>query len=317
MWWALACAPVPSDAVDSNPEDSADSADSVDSAATGTWLDQAWVPYLELPPDRGLEFELDEDFFLDQTSVPAVWIRDDGVRLLFTDMGNWGKVSYLDAADGVSFEGQPTQLVEAGDCGNNLVDVGVVYTDDAVHLVVEAKLDLGRRFCVLDAESLEPLATFTGSDTDAENISVPEVLRHRDGHQLLYYLGDLGNGGGGGDSVRLATSDDGVTFTPTVTESMLPSHDTDPFPVWLQGGGVRLYHTHPVWNGVIAATDSPDAVTFEDTVEIGLDPMGTREKWLDPVVLHLPDDRVVVYFTRIVEGDGIESVGIGRAWEVR
>jgi len=101
---------------------------------------------------------------------------------------------------------------------------------------------------------------------------------------------------------------------------------TDPFPIHLEpsakggDGGVRLYHTHTVMDGRIMASDSPDGLAFalrEDFT--GLDPgdHDLPDRWLDPVVLHLPDGRIVAYFTRIVfDGTQVTSAAIGRAWAV-
>ncbi len=221
----------------------------------------------------------------------------------------------------------PQALVEAEDldgaCGQHLVDAAVVYTDEGGYrLLVEGLDEYERRFCALSSADgvlwTNEGVAWSGTELDENNISVPEILRHRDGHWLLYYLGDLGGGGGGGDNIRLAASGDGVTWSSRVAEGMLPAHDTDPFPVWLTGGGVRLYHTHPVMLGLIGASDSADGESFESTTDVaGLDPSATHpeELWLDPVVLRLPDDRIVAYFTR-TQPDGGQAVGVGRAWAV-
>ncbi|MCP4805074.1 MAG: hypothetical protein GY913_22445 [Proteobacteria bacterium] len=315
------------------PDSAADSSDSSDSSADSVvegpaWHDQTWVSWLELPAERGLAFELDEDFFVEDTSVPSLLITDAGLKLLLTNMNEWGGISALSSSDGVTWSQTPEMLVTADDaggaCGRYLVDVAVVYQDDGYGLIVEGLDEPDRRFCALsssDGETWEDQGVaWVGTELDEGSISVPEVLRHRDGHWLLYYLGDLGDGIGGGDNIRLATSEDGLVWDSRVAEGMLPSHDTDPFPVWLTGGGVRLYHTHPVSEGLVAATDSVDGESFESSVLVtGLDPRDEHdgEKWLDPVVVHLPDGRIVAYFTRIRSGGGsIQSVGVGRAWAV-
>ncbi len=270
---------------------------------------------------------MDQDFALEWVTVPSLLVSEDGYRLFATDMENWGKISTARSEDGLVWSGLE-ELLAGSDldeaCGEYLVDAAVVYLDDGgFRLLAEALDDIKRRLCSASSDDghvwvAEEGVRWSGTDQDADQTSVPEVLRQRDGSWLLYYLGDLGSTLGKGDGVRVAQSWDGWEWSPLVQENVLDRHDTDPFPVHLEGGGVRVYHTHPVNMGRLAYSETGDGINFGEATYLqglGEGDEPAEERWMDPVVLRLPDDRIVMYMTRmILKGEEIAWCALGRAW---
>ena len=294
------------------------------------WWSQSWVQHLTLPAGSGMSWELDPSFELLNFTVPTVLVlQEGGYRMFATDMTNWGSISMLRSDDGVSWGDAAEVVLQPGDfsqCGDHLLDAAVIYLDDGSYrLLVEGSDDLERWFCSAlstdgDTWQAEEGRRWEGGEADSGTVSVPEVLRQRDGRWQLFYLGDMGNVSGFGDGVRIAVSQDGWSFAEEVPYNALPQHDTDPFPVFLDDGSTRLVHTHPVTMGRLAASGSSDGWTFQEPVY--LDGLGegdgaADEKYLDPVVLRLPDQRSVAYFTRIIDtGDEVQYAAVGRAWAV-
>ena len=170
------------------------------------------------------------------------------------------------------------------------------------------------------------------SEDDGGLPSVPSSLHLSDWSALIYYMGDIYSevGGLAGNGIRVARrwADDDFA-SPWITSNILPSNQLDPMPVYLEGGGVRLYHTSTLQppdqpeahlGPAPGYTDSADAANFDPPQRIiggsgnCLDPSG-GECLLDPAFLRLDDGTLVLYFTWLDGvGSGDWSLGIGRAF---
>jgi hypothetical protein len=294
---------------------------------------QPWVAAHTLPASRGLVFERDLSFEYEGATVPTIVVTPDGYEMLMTWMEDRGSLYRSHSADGLTWETSPTPILTPDDfggaCGIELLDAAVLYLDDGSYrLIVECSLNVEGSVRIFGAATstdgqtwvAEPSWTWEGTANDFGTISVPEVLRTYEGDWLLYYLGDMAGNAGPelGDGVRVAqSSDEGATWVSLADTNQLAAHDTDPFPVHLDDGSVRLYHTHPVMWGRLGTSLSTDGISF--TLDGPLQGLGVEQKdqemWLDPVVLRLPDDRIVIYTTRLVEdGSEVGRPTIGRAF---
>ena len=334
------------------PGDSAQVADSADSAEPGEPMlvppEGFWQGrFFTIPAERGRSFELDEDFYLEGYTVPQLAVLADGsFVMLATRMdvptGRW----FLTSADALTWTAAEGPLMLPDDfemdCGNRLEDGAFhVLSDGRYRVYLEGtQLDqekdqtLWRAWCQAESDGdldFEPLDTYAymGSKEDGGMPSVPGTLLRSEWSLLVYYVGDLYGADEGSNGVRIATWEGGTRLTPWVTSNVLADGQIDPLPVYLEGGGLRLYHTStqndPETGDALGPgpgfADSPDGVTFGELARVLL-PEGhcTRpdggECFLDPTLVRLDDGRIVLYFTSL-EGnaeDGITRRGIGRAF---
>lgn len=294
-----------------------------------SWL--AVADTFTVPPERGLLWERDADFRLEDYSVPHVYVRADGTYvMLVTNMNDYEGRYALTSADGIDWveEDAPLFLPSdfGGTCGNRLPDAAMLYRPDGsfrllvegLSLDEESREEVWRVFCQADStdgQTFTPLETvlFTGHGDDVAP-SVPSYLLREDGSAFLYYVAAAQEIEGSHGGIRLLeVEDDAETVNVISDANMLDDYDIDPYPVYLEGGGMRLYHTHGTAGGPGWA-DSWDGLSFEEDTQIFDNEEG--EYILDPLVLRLPDDRLVMYFTW-VEEDGLErDVKIGRAFAV-
>jgi hypothetical protein len=324
------------------PGDTADTADPTDTADTGGAVplrapaDFVAAPWFTVPPDRGLAWQRDADFRIDEFTVPQLAVTADGrVHMYATNMAATGGRWHLVSDDGLSWTDAGAAFAPEDflplDCGDRLEDLAPLYRPGgALDLVVEGSYTPDprapaewRRFCRYrdaDPGPAVPDAAdfyFTGGADDNAQISVHAFVYDADWSGRMYYVGNLAQPGEG---IRVVAVDSAGTVGGSLHPgTILPDTDVDPMPVYLEGGGVRLYHTHGHGGGAGYA-DSVDGITFSN--DSGLIPHGDNdctavggECLLDPAFLHLPDDRLVLYFTRLVKNDdGSFSAWIERAF---
>jgi len=301
--------------------------------------------YHTVEPGRGLTWERDTSFQIRNFTVPSIFVRPDGTFvMLATSMlaparGRW----YLTSPDGLRWTPADGPIFAPDDfpldCGNRLEDGFLLPTrDDGYRLVLEASLldevtdqTKWRRWCQAtsaDAVGFEPLGTYLyeGSPNDGGLAAVPSPIPLNDWSTLVYYVGDLYSAASAeGDGIRIARVADGADHAePWARTNVLAQHLVDPMPVYLEGGGVRLYMTMSSHEPGIGASpgyaETDDGTTFTEPVRFlatdGPCADGVSgECLLDPVYLRLPDGRMVLYFTRLVSEPGeLTTPTIGRAF---
>lgn len=291
--------------------------------------------WFTVPADRGLVWERDPTYAIEEFTVPQMVVMADGtLRMYATNMaateGRW----VMESENGVEW-GTPTEALLPSaflplDCGDRLEDVAPHYRPGGLDLVAEGSYTPvhtepaeWRKFCLFEGADPGPPVPDTaaffyeGEAADNEQISVPSLVSLEDWSARLYYVGNLASPGEG---IRVVdVSADGAAGASLSDEAVLASTDVDPLPIYLEGGGVRLFHTHGHGGGPGYA-DSVDGITF--TRDTGLIPHEGEdctavggECLLDPAFLHLPDDRLVLYFTRLEkQANGTFTARIERAF---
>ncbi len=311
--------------------------------------------HFTVPPDRGLEWEIDPDFFIDNVTVPHIVVLGDGsFMMMATNMeqpeGRWT----LTSDDGLEWTmaDQPLFLGSdfPQDCGNRVEDGTAIYAPNGtMRLILEGTWldeETGwtdkRAWCQAssgDGLSFEPIEGYfyEGSDNDGSLPSVPSPLHLSNWSALIYYMGDIYSEVGGfehGNGIRVAhTEPDADQAEPWITDNVLPQGQMDPMPVYLEGGGMRLYHTSTEPFGGDTGppgpgpgfTEATDGRSFGEVTRIlpidgnCFEPPG-GECMLDPFFLHLDDGTLVLYYTylqvesEVGEPENWISVGIGRAF---
>ncbi|MBN1335420.1 MAG: hypothetical protein JXB39_05620 [Deltaproteobacteria bacterium] len=348
----------PHEGVDDTADDSGvqgDTGDTGDTGGTGPpRLDRAllappdgWyaASYHTVEPGRGLAWERDMAFRIENFTVPQVYVRPDGILVMLAtsmttpEAGRW----YLTSPDGLEWTPASESLLDDSDfpvnCGNRLEDGFLLPTSDhGFRLVLEGTLldeksdrTIWRRWCQAtspDAIGFTPIGDYfyEGSPNDAHVPSVPSPFLLADGSALVYYVGDLYNDASRqGNGIRIARVPDGGDHAePWASANVLPAGHVDPMPVYLEGGGLRLYHTMSSQTPEVGpgpgVAESGDASTFTPPVRLlegegnCNDPKG-GECLLDPVYLRLPDGTMLLYFTWLrSDAEGRTSFGIGRAF---
>ena len=318
-------------------------------APDGLWQ----ARHATVEPDRGLVWERDPDFYLDRMSVPHILPMPDGSFVMLATsldepQGRW----YLTSPDGLNWTMAEQALFVSGDfpadCGNRLEDGTVIHEQGGgARLILEAtqlQKTTGRTdwraWChayAADGVSFEPQEGYfyEGSEQDGGQISVPSPLHLADWSALIYYQGDLYSEVGGveeGNGVRIARVAAGsAEAEPWITSNVLPEGMLDPMPVYLEGGGVRLYHTYNVppeelspdspgpSPGYAETSDGPNLGPSTRLFEVEGNCMDTDnggECLLDPFFLRLDDGTLVLYFTWFTAEGGATGMRIGRAFAV-
>lgn len=289
------------------------------------WMWQA--RYLTVPRERGLRWELDESFVLENWTVPHIYVAPDGT---FVMMGNY-MISeenlqarhYLTSSDGLSW----TRVGEmfrpesfSNDCGWRIEDSSMWIQDpETYRFVVQATdidYDIGitnwLRFCqAVSVDGAAPIAQdgyfFLPEEDRVEN-SVPAFLSRVDSVGLFFYNRDL-RGTLGDPGIRIAQADPASgEATPYLSEALLSRRHVDPMPVYIEGGGARLYHTYgnegSTTTGIGSSELNLDATeAFDTTLHLTspgeCDKSSVGECYHDPAFLALDDGTLVIYFTAV------------------
>lgn len=322
-----------------------DTAGTTDSDSGGDDVDPLFFPpptfaasaHFTVPTDRGLKWERDEAFLLADYTVPQLWITaDGGYALMATNMLADGGRWLLTSPDGLEWTPSAAPLLTAADflpldCGERLEDGAMLYeADGSYRLIVEGtepiegdKHAAWRTWCQAtstDGLSFTPDTSsffFTGAEDDGGQISVPSLLPLADGSQLVAYVGGLYTDAEG---IRLArAAGDPWALGRVSAAQMFPDDDVDPDPVYLEGGGVRVYHTHTKQGGAGYGDLRSNYVPEQDVQLIPHTEPGCASApgdcLLDPAFVRLDDGRMVLYYTRLVaDGMGWVTAGIGRAF---
>ena len=143
----------------------------------------------------------------------------------------------------------------------------------------------------------------------------PSALPLADGSHVVYYVGDL-YGWGGIRALRLSA--DGQAVSAQIEGALLSADHVDPDPVYLQGGGLRLYLTYGLSGGAGYA-DTQDLSSFGEPAQLIANTSDCAYPGglclLDPAFLRLPDGELALYFTEVVQGEeGKQSFSIKRAF---
>lgn len=310
------------------------------------WLWQA--QHLTVAPDRGLVFEIDEDFEIVDRTVPQLYVLPDGrFGMLVTRMGSseehWARtVLYSD--DGLTWtDGEPLLWPDdfEQNCGNRLQDGAVWIQDEQTYrFVMEGFYDQAKQ----GEQPLEETFLCHGTTTDGASFelsddyfwtgeledecnSVLSALTLESGLGLFFYNGDLTRLSDEGPGIRAFTADPETLAIEVQTPApLLPWYHVDPNPLFLEGGGLRLYHT---WfaeehGGPLAGTGLGAVDLDEDLNAIGepvlvLEAIGDEQegdKPMDPTLLQLSDGRLVLYYTSFVREPGVAYARIRRAFAV-
>lgn len=289
-----------------------------------------------LPPDRGWAWEYDASFSIDQRSRPQLYIRNDGVYVMIVGLASEGKSRFAMTSDnGDAWDRSTIPFVEPElfaplNCGSQLDDAFVAYqTDGTYAMVVEGAYDPEldgdpewRQWCRAtsdDGETFWPDVdgyVFSGGEADGGHPADAGTVQLSDYSVLAYYDSRATDNAGG---VRAALSGvSAASFETLDVGDVLNAPAVEATPVYLEGGGLRVYYTRNDDGGIGVAdlldgvNPSGDALALANA---GADCSALyAECYRDPVVLRLPDDRLVLYFTRVMlENDGY-SYAIQRAW---
>ncbi len=315
---------------------------------TGGAAPPDWALLSSVPNDRGFTWERDQDFILDDRSVPTVAMMAPGdFRMYATDMGDMGRIYQWRSPDGLSWvqDAEPLFTVDmfAEDCGDDFLDTAVIYLPDGrVRIMLEGfnlsgtirdDEDVSTICSAVTADgedwTLEgPGEVFQADEQEAGWSSVLEVTWYPAGGQyLMYYVGG-GFGTAWDGTIHLATSSDGEHFTSDPEDWMISElGDVDPSPVWEEeGSGLRLYHTRDHPGGKLGLMRSEDGRRFEDMgflPELDAPDCGWEGTQvidesascpMDPFFIHLPSGELVLYYTVHEMVDGQTKARIARAF---
>lgn len=287
-------------------------------------------------PARGLTWELDTTFSLDNRALPEFYIRGDGTIVMLSSVVAEGKSRVaLPSADGDVWDRTNNPFISPEDfeplnCGTRLDDGFVSYEADGTYtLFVEGAYipDGGEtpdwsvwcRATSADGDSFTPDVdgyAYVGIEVDGNRPGDAGAITLSDDSSMAFYNG-VASGDPGG--VRLALRGAGEReYVSINVGDVLPAPAIEANPVYLEGGGLRLFYVAGE-NGGIAFVDAPEGLPEgEGTVAVAN--TGTdcsviyTECYRDPAYLLLPDGRMALYFTRVMlENDGY-SYAIQRAW---
>lgn len=327
------------------PDSGADTGD-VDSGdpTQGTWLPPAWddgAASFTVPADRGRAWAIDPSFRLDGFAVPHLLrTPDGGWAMLATDMRGNDRFlarSVLWSDDGATWT-EGGALLRAEDfpygCRARLEDstswmaAPGVWTFLFLGALEDAEGD-GQEERWLCGASTSDLASFSYGEGplfdgtfDGDLVSVPAVLAFDGEDPRLWYNGDLLGVSEEGPGIRVARiAADGAVAD--VSAPLLHAGNVDPAPAYVEGGGVRLYHTWsegPDGATGVGFTDldaalvptGEDVAAFLSPGACGKEPLGTC--YMDPAFARLDDGTLALYFgVTEYAGDGTFTTWIGRA----
>lgn len=238
--------------------------------------------------------------------VPSVLALSDGRYRLYFCSGPDGLRSAVSDATG------ETLTLDAGSRMRGACDGSFIALRDGRHRFLTTE-NLGTTFGrsqVISFVTTDGLTftrengvRFAGSAADAGFTGVPQAVALPDGRYRLYYVGDPLNPSPGGNGIRTAISaDEGLTWTPEVTVSLLPRSYVDPEVVPLSGGGYRMFVRVPGRPGGaqpgeaagIYYADSSDGLSFSIVGRVIRDPEDVADA-ADPAVMLLSGGRVKMF----------------------
>jgi len=308
-------------------------------AVPPSWMWQA--NSLMVERDRGWSFALDETWDLKGYTVPQLFVMPDGrYGMLATKMGDTADLSssyygrtLLTSTDGLSWEDQGVILRTTDfsvECGNKLQDGAVwIRSPDLYHVVMEGYEEIWAddtggtvanpwtyfvQATTPDMAAFTPLGGYLFEPEVAEESnSVPSVVTLSDGTGLFYYNGDLMAVTEGGQGIRAVRVNPDTLEVMHLHEDPILSHEqVDPNITYVEGGGLRLYHT--IFNqsmdpGSVPIYEKPGIgvvdigegfvpsgeVVFALQTDGPCPGMGTC--FMDPTVLRLSDGTIVLYAT--------------------
>lgn len=325
-------------------ETAIDTVDTVDTD-TGEPVVDPWAPPMDfvdayhftVPTDRGLVWEIDEDFAIDNYTVPQVFVAPDGRYGLFaTNMGstedNSARTVFW-SDDGVDWENGGVMFRPSDvpyDCGDRLEDQAVWEDGVTWRFILECSTPgedgnpVGpRQFAVassMDLESFDfdPAPMFAGT-VEGEVDSVPYVLPFAEQDPRLFYNGDLTGKTTEGPGIRIGTIDPTTRLLGDIEGPITTGENVDPMPVYLEGGGIRLYHTDfgTPWSLAVVELDEDLTVSATPSTivpgEGGCDGDVEGTCYADPTYIRLDDGTIYLYFTRLVRDPYGYTSSIGRA----
>lgn len=304
------------------------------------WDDQAW--HFTAPDDRGLFWEIDESWSMENFSVPQMFMLPDGrYGMLVSDMRSTPDfvARYLfTSEDGHDWTDEGGLIYPEDfpyDCKERFEHATVwrEAVDKWTFIVEGASITTGgdsaekRYFCAASTADLETWDYGTGPMfsglTEEDRISVPTVLSTHDGSAMLWYNGDLTALTAEGPGVRTVRVNAGDhAWTSYQSTPIYAAEYADPNAVHLEGGGVRLYNRFVTKDG-----ESGIGYTgVDDTLTPTGDPVGllystgecgkgeqTGECLGDPSFIRTDDGTMYLYFYVLTEADGELYTSIGRA----
>lgn len=305
---------------------------------------RAWERALSLPKDRGMRFERDAGFLIQGHTVPTILVLDTGY-VLFSSAPERGQIALHISEDGVSWKAHSRLDLSSqpAECGPMALDVSVQYVDEGYRLLVETwstrtgltdpsgkagppPKESPTTFCAWRSrDGLQWRAESKAIAWEDKKATWPSGLEflQLESEQRVFYTDtypDL-------DGIRVAQITEPSRVRAGARKTALARSLVDPNPVRLLEGGVRLYHTRAL-EGALGFSDSTDGYVFPPSRDVeGLSrqkcytpperPSPPDACFLDPFVLRLPDDRVLIYFSVFESLAGKkERRGIGRAWAV-
>ncbi len=319
MWWSLlvglGCgSPPASDAA----EDSGDPGDSgaPDGVRPPPWFADA--ARFTVPDARGWEWRRDDSFVIADASVPQVFVGPDGrYGMLATDNSISPRVTgrvLHGSDDGVAWSDDGV-LFDAADFGEQaserLVDAALVPRSDGWTFLVEGITGDGgyieRSFWVARSTDFstwdldpEPLRTTAEGIVHA---SVPSAFATETETVLWVNSFDARGVTGvkdlGVDPASLAI------VGRAGAGGLWPPDLVDPLPVYLEGGGARMYlaNIDPGAAGIYLAELGPALAPVGDPTPVivpeGAD--GCDTMLMDPALLQLPDGRLLLYATESID----------------
>ena len=354
--WFLACSGGEEDSGDlawgplgGDSATNGDSTGDTSSGDTGTYSGAGFPKNMLMPPegliqgetftipvDRGLAWEWDSTFSIDGRARPQLFQQSDGTLVMTVQLVSEGKSLFaLTSTNGSAWDRSSVAFLEPElfaplNCGNKLEDAYVTYLPDATFLLIaegsyDPELDgdpewtTWCRATSATGETFSPDVSgyaFEGGDSDVGHPGDPGGILLSDYTSLVYYNSEETHDLGGIRALIGGAPD--WDFTAVDEADVLIEPDVEPAPVYLEGGGVRVYYTLGE-DGGIGEVDFEDGVTASGDMLALANPDADCSEvgavcYRDPVVVHLVDDRIAMYFTMITSDSNGYSYAIQRAW---
>lgn len=333
----FACkAPTPLQESKQNSEDTDTGSYPPDTVAPPAWM--SFSEHFSVEADRGLAWERDPDFSIDSYTVPQIFMAPDGRFAMFatwhlvTD-DDWRARQVMYSEDGLNWtEPEPFLFPEQWplDCGSRFSDGAVwlqhegtwryvmegkteLFDEKGPHMLCDATTTDGVNYAFDDKQ----FYTINNGET---SISVPAFISRADDSALFYFNSLID----GVSAIWVSTVDPETSEVSVLPKPILTGLNVDPMPVYVMGGGLRLYHTwsdNLIQSGGIGYTTTHDGLYTADQSALLIPDTGVCDKvpvgecLMDPAFLRLSDGRLVLYFTApIFSEDGGFTPAIKRAF---